>query len=153
MTNRISSWYIKRIFRVSRGTGVISFDWQSLSSNWSATAAFVLPVKNARHRSNNSSFSNLIEQWVGGGEREREVYRSSDAINACSKSISDKTNFYSSITFVDNKRFLATGRLVQSIERERERKFSSKFHYPCIFIEFKRTDQSKEKQRKKERKT
>lgn len=81
----------------------------------------------------------------GGG------YRPSDAINACSKSISDKTNFYSSITFVDNKRFLATGRLVQSIERERERRFSSKFHYPCIFIEFERTDQSKENQRKKKK--
>lgn len=46
---------------------IISFDWQSFSSNWSATAAFVLPVKNARQRSNNSSFSDLIIEQGGGG--------------------------------------------------------------------------------------
>lgn len=47
---------------------IISFDWQSFSSNWSATAAFVLPVKNARQRSNNSSFSDLIIEQGGRGE-------------------------------------------------------------------------------------
>lgn len=80
----------------------------------------------------------------GGG------YRLSDAINACSKSISDKTNFYSSITFVDNKRFLATGRLVQSIEREREKIFLQ-VSLSVYFHRVWRTDQSKENQRKKKK--
>lgn len=92
----------------------------------------MLPVKNARHYSNNSSFSvDLIVQRSGesGGGAEKKGYRPSDAINACSKSISDKTNFYSSIIFVDNKRFLATEGLVQSIEREKERE-----DFPPSFI-------------------
>lgn len=125
---------------------IISFDWQSFSSNWSATAAFVLPVKNARQRSNNSSFSDLIVEQGG--------YRPSDAINACSKSISDKTNFYSSITFVDNKRFLATGKLVQSIEGEREKIFlqvslSVYFHRVWKNRSIKREPTKKEKKGKK----
>lgn len=89
-------------------------------------------------------FLRLNRRTGGGrGERKKKDYRPSDTINACSKNLSRIKRIFTRRYIVDNKRFLATGTLVQSIERERE-----KFHYPSIFIEFKRTDRSKENQQR-----
>lgn len=91
-------------------------------------------------------FLRLNRRTEGGrGEKKKKTIVPSDTINACSKNLSRIKRIFIRRYIVDNKRFLATCPIDRKRERER---FPSKFHYPSIFIEFKRTDRSKENQQR-----